>query len=393
MSDTREMTTAEKGGKYLMDTYTRFPLALERGEGMYVTDEDGKTYLDFAAGIAVNALGHNSGVILSALKAQAGKLIHVSNLYYTRPQADLAEKLVERSAFDRVFFCNSGAETVEAALKLARKYGAGRSKIIAMEHSFHGRTFGALTATGQEKYHRGFEPLLPGVSHVPFNDFAALEAAATQDTCAVILEPIQGEGGIVPAKADYLRRVRALCDQRDIALIFDEVQCGVGRTGRLFAYEYFGVSPDILSLAKGLAGGVPIGAMLAKEKFASAFHPGDHASTFGGNPLAAAVAGAVVDEVCALLPSIRESGDHLGKKLDELRGRHGEIADARGVGLMRCIELSVPAAPVIAACIDRGLLLVSSGANVIRFVPPLIVTKGQVDDMIEILDRALSGRK
>ena len=384
------MTTVEKGDKYLMNTYARFPVALAKGSGMTVAGEDGKEYLDFGAGFAVNALGHASAATLNALTEQAGKLIHASNLYYTAPQADLAEKLVENSCFDKTFFCNSGAEAVEASLKLARKYGNGRAGVVAMRQSFHGRTFGALTATGQPKYQQGFAPLVPGFTHVPLNDFAALEAAVGDDTCAVIVEPVQGEGGIIPAKKAYLEQLRALCSARDIALIFDEVQCGVGRTGHLFAYEHFGVEPDIVALAKGLAGGVPVGAMLAKDKFAAAFHPGDHASTFGGNPLAAAVAYAVLGEVIALLPRVRESGAYLARTLDGLKAKHSKIVDTRGVGLMRCIELDTPVAPYISRCIENGLLLISSGANVIRFVPPLIVEPRHIDAMAKILDNVLT---
>jgi len=384
------MTTMAKADKYIMNTYARFPVTLVKGSGMFVTDEDGKDYLDFGAGIAVSALGHAHPAMVAALAAQAAQLIHTSNLYYTAPQADLAEKLVTNGCFDKAFFCNSGAEAVEASMKLARKHGAGRSGIVSMRQSFHGRTFGAVTATGQTKYQQGFAPLLPGITHVPLNDFDALRAAVDDDTCAVLLEPIQGEGGVIVAQTEYLRQVRALCTERDIALIFDEVQCGMGRTGSFFAHQHFGVEPDIVAMAKGLAGGVPIGAMLAREEFAAAFHPGDHASTFGGNPLAAAVACAVVDEVLALLPSVRRSGDHLGRTLGALQAKHARITDVRGVGLMRCVELDGPVAPVIDACMSAGLLLIAAGANVIRFVPPLIVEPAHIDAMAKILDQALT---
>jgi len=384
------MNTQAKADRYIMNTYARFPVTLVSGSGMTVTDDTGKNYLDFGAGIAVSALGHAHPAVLKALAEQASHLIHTSNLYYTAPQADLAERLVTHSHLDKAFFCNSGAEAVEASLKLARKSGGGRTGIVAMQQSFHGRTYGALSATGQPHYHEGFAPLLPGITHVPLGDIDALEECVNADTCAVLLEPIQGEGGIVVAQTQYLQQVRALCDSLDIALIFDEVQCGVGRTGSFFAHQHFGVEPDIVALAKGLAGGVPIGAMMARERFASAFHPGDHASTFGGNPLAAAVACAVFDEVVALLPQVQESGEYLGRKLDDLASGHAHITDTRGVGLMRCIELDVPVAPILNRCLDAGLLLIAAGTNVIRFVPPLIVEPQHIDAMIEILSQAIT---
>ncbi|MDR1687494.1 MAG: aspartate aminotransferase family protein [Clostridiales bacterium] len=384
----------EKGMQYIMNTYSRFPLKLVRGEGTYVYDENGKKYLDFAAGIAVTSLGHANKKLTEAIKSQAEKLLHISNLYWNEPQITLAEKLVKNSAFDKVFFCNSGAESVEAALKLARKYasksGSGKYEIIAMNNSFHGRTLGAITATGQKKYREGLAPLLPGIIHAEFNDIKSLEALITDKTCAVLLEPVQGESGIHPADKDYLVKVRELCNQNNLLLIFDEVQCGAGRCGSLFAHEIYGVYPDIAVMAKGLAGGVPIGAMLATEKAAQGFKPGDHASTFGGNPLATAAANVVMDELTGgLLSNVKKQGEYLTLKLKELAAKHKCITEVRGLGLMLGIELNVPAKDIVAKCIENGLLLVSAGERVIRFVPPLTVSKEEIDELAGILDSSI----
>ncbi len=385
------MKTAELGEKYVMKTYNRFPLAFERGNGMYVYDEDGKEYLDFVSGIAVNSLGHNHPKLVKAISEQAEKLIHISNLYYTKPQCTLAQKLVENGELDRVFFCNSGAEAIEAALKLARKYGSktGRQEIITMHRSFHGRTFGAVTATGQAHYHEGFGDMLPHIKYAEFNNIASLEEAVTENTIAVLMEPVQGEGGIIPADKEYIKAVRALCDEKDILLLFDEVQCGVGRLGTLFAYQSFGVVPDIVSAAKGIAGGVPCGIMLAKEEVANAFKPGDHASTFGGNPLAAAAGNVVVDELTGgLLENVKTQGKYLREGLEAFAKKHSDvITDVRGMGLMQGIELNKPASGYISAAIENGLLLVGAGSNVIRFVPSLIVRKEDIDKALDILER------
>ncbi len=376
---------------YIMKTYNRFPVVLTKGEGMYVSDDKGKEYLDFVAGIAVNLLGHGHKGLAEAISKQAETLIHVSNLYWTKPQLSLAKKLVENSCFDKVFFCNSGAEAIEGALKLSRKYGNGRYEIICMENSFHGRTYGAVSSTGQKKYQAGFEPLLPGIVHVPYNDFEALKKAVTPKTCAVLLEPIQGEGGIKPAEKEFLQDVRKLCTEKDLVLIFDEIQCGVGRSGYLFAYEYFDVKPDVVTLAKGLAGGVPIGALLATDKVASAFAPGDHASTFGGNPLATAAADYVINQLLGgLLDNVKIQGKYLFEKLTALKERFPIITDVRGIGLMLGIELSEPCSSIVSKCLEDGLLLVSSGTNVIRFVPPFILTKEDIDKAIEILASAFN---
>lgn len=387
------MTTAELGEKYIMHTYNRFPITLAAGRGMYVYDEHGKEYLDFVAGIAVNSLGHNHPKLVKAITDQAARLIHVSNLYWTEPQVNLAKKLAENGELDKVFFCNSGAESIEGALKLARRYGSktGRQEIITMNHSFHGRTFAAVTATGQQHYQEHFGDMFPHIKYADFNDIDSLKAAVTDNTCAVLMEPVQGEGGIHPADTEYLKQVRQLCDEKDILLMFDEVQCGVGRLGTLFAYQTFGVVPDVVSMAKGIAGGIPCGVVMAKQKVADVFSAGDHASTFGGNPLATAAGNVVVDELLGgLLDNVKANGKYLTEKLNELKAKHDCIIDVRGIGFMQGMELNKPVAPVIAAAIDNGLLLVNAGSSIIRFVPSLIAAKEDIDKAMEILDAALS---
>ena len=339
-----------------------------------VYDENGKKYLDFVAGIAVNSLGHNHPKLVKAISEQAAKLIHISNLYYTKPQCDLAQKLVENGSLDKVFFCNSGAESIESALKLARKYGAptGRQEIITMNRSFHGRTFGAVTATGQDHYHEGLGDMLPNIKYADFNDIDSVKAAITDKTIAILLEPVQGEGGIIPANVEFLKELRAICDEKDMLLMFDEVQCGVGRLGTLFAYQSFGVVPDVMSTAKGIAGGVPCGLMMAKENVAKAFAPGDH-ELLGG-----------------LLDNVKEQGAYLREQLEKVAEKHKDLVkDVRGMGLMQGIELNKPAGPVVAKAIDLGLLLVGAGQFIIRFVPSLIVSKADIDTAMEILDKAL----
>jgi len=395
----RSARRIREGDAVLMGNYARFPLLLRTGRGATVTDADGKSYLDFAAGIAVNALGHADARLTKALAGQAARLIHVSNLYYNEPQIRLAEWLVARSFADRVFFCNSGAEANEAAIKLARKFaketrGTDCVEILTALGSFHGRTMATVTATGQEKYRSGFEPLLPGFRYVPYDDTAALAAAITSQTAAVMLEPIQGEGGVrIPNRA-YLAEVRKLCDRSGALLILDEVQTGMGRTGRLFAYEETGVAPDILTLAKGLGGGVPIGAMLARASVARVFTPGSHASTFGGNPLACAAALAVAGRMTApFLSRIRKQGETLMTGLTRLQKKTGLIEAVRGVGLMAAIDLS-PAAPtallIIERAAEKGLLLNRTSERTLRFVPPLIITKAEIDTMLAILGEVLS---
>ncbi|MBE3571693.1 MAG: acetylornithine transaminase [Moorella humiferrea] len=384
------------GEKYVMRTYGRYPVALVHGEGTRVWDADGREYLDFVGGLAVNSLGHCHPRVVAAIREQAGKLLHCSNLYWIEPQVELARLLVENSALDKVFFCNSGAEANEGAIKLARKFakehrGPESYEIITMRRSFHGRTLATLTATGQEKFHRGFAPLPPGFRYVPFNDLASLRAAVGPRTCAVMLEPVQGEGGVYAANKDYLQAVRALCDDEGLLLIFDEVQCGLGRTGYLFAYQYYGVEPDIMTLAKALAGGVPIGAMLAKEKVAASFAPGDHASTFGGNPLATAAGVAAFKALLeeGLVDNARVMGEYFRGELEKLVREFPQLIEVRGRGLLLGLEMDGPADAVVAACMERGLLINSLHGHVLRFLPPLNVTKEEIDRAVAILKDAL----
>lgn len=386
----------EKAQQYIMPTYSRFPIAFEKGDGCILTDTEGKTYLDFVAGIAVDCLGHNNKGLNQAIAEQCGKIIHVSNLYWTEPQVETAEMLVKASGLDKVFFCNSGAEANEAAMKLARIYAKqfksdAAVEIIAMDHSFHGRTYGAITATGNAKYQKNLDPLLPGVKHVPFNDFDALKAAVSEKTAAILMEPIQGEGGIYPADEAYLKAVRQLCDDENIVLIFDEVQCGIGRSGKFFAYQHYGLKPDVVSMAKGIAGGVPMGGIIACDKVAQVFVPGTHASTFGGNPLATAASRYVLSVITAdgFLDDVAEKGAYLMQKLKGLADTHDCVVDVRGKGLMVGVELSVNTGDVIAKCIDNGLLVVGAGTSTIRFVPPLIVTKDEIDQAVAIFEKAL----
>ena len=386
----------EKNNKYIMNTYNSFPIELEKGKGVYVWDSSGKKYIDFVSGIAVNVLGYGDEKYIEAIKDQFEKIHHSSNLYITKPGVELAEKLVKNSEFHKVFFCNSGTEAMEAAIKLARKYGSKNkgkeaTEIISMKNSFHGRSLGALTATGQEKYQKDFGPLLPGIKYAIYNDFSSLEEMINRNTCGIILEVIQGEGGVIPIDKEYLEKVREICTQKDIALIFDEVQTGVGRTGKLFAYENYGISPDIIGLAKGLGGGVPIGAMMAKEKFANSFKPGDHASTFGGNPIATRAGNHIVDRLLkgGILKNAEESGIYLREKLEGLKEKYNFIKDIRGMGLMQGIEVDVDPKKIIKEAIENGLLLVGAGEKVIRFVPPLIINKEEIDEAIEILEKSL----
>ncbi|MGB9781880.1 MAG: acetylornithine transaminase [Moorellaceae bacterium] len=393
------MTNAEiiaLGEQYVMRTYGRYPIALVRGAGARVWDADGREYLDFVEGLAVNSLGHCHPRVVEAIREQAGKLLHVSNLYWIEPQVELAQMLVENSDLDKVFFCNSGAEANEAAIKLARKYaklhkGEECYEIISMRRSFHGRTLAALAATGQEKFHRGFEPLPVGFRYVPFNDLEALREAINSRTCAVMLEPVQGEGGVYPADPDYLKAVRELCDKEGILLIFDEVQCGLGRTGYLFAYQYYGVEPDLMTLAKALAGGVPIGAMLAKEEVAAAFAPGDHASTFGGNPLATAAGVAALRTILeeGLIDNAREQGEYLIEKLKSLAAEFPQIVEIRGRGLLVGVEIEGPAEDIAKICLERGLLVNAIHGRILRFLPPLTVKREEIDAALGILKTAL----
>ncbi len=387
----------QDAARYLMQTYTRQPLSIVRGRGTKVYDLEGREYLDFVGGIAVNILGHGHPDLVQAIQRQAAQLIHTSNLYYTEPQVKLAQMLVEHSFADKVFFCNSGAEANEAAIKLARryshdKYGAGRFEIVTMKNSFHGRTMATLTATGQDKVQKGYDPLLPGFRYVAFNNLEELERVVTDKTAAIMLEPIQGEGGIYVADSKYLKQVRDLCSQKDVLLIFDEVQTGMGRTGTLFAYEQLGVQPDIMTLAKALGGGVPIGACLATDSVAKAFSPGSHASTFGGNPLACTAGLAVCRALLEgkVLDHARRMGEYFAKGLSDCQARHRVVREVRGLGLLRGIDLDMDAKAVVSECLARGILINATGEHVLRFVPPLIITEVEIDRLLDTLAQIFS---
>jgi acetylornithine/N-succinyldiaminopimelate aminotransferase len=379
-----------------MNTYGRQPLVLVKGEGCRVWDDTGKEYLDFVAGLAVCNLGHAHPEIAKAAASQLTQLVHVSNIYYTTPMVELAEALVELSFADRVFFANSGAEVNEGAIKLARRYsrekfGEGRHRIISMDNSFHGRTFGALSATGQTKFWQGFEPLLPGFVFVPFNDLDAVANAIDDTVCAVMLEPVQGEGGVNLPSPDYFKGLRQLCNDKGLLLILDEIQAGLSRTGKLFAYENFGITPDIMTLAKGLANGLPMGALLATEDVAAAFVPGTHASTFGAGPVVAAAAKTAISLLSRpeFLAKVREQGEFLQGKLTALKNQLPVIKEVRGLGLMWGIELNQEGADVITACRERGLLVNCTQGNVIRLLPPLVVTNQELDAGLAILRESL----
>jgi len=385
----------EMSEKYLMTTYKRFPVVIERGLGVHLGDCNGRSYLDLVGGIAVCALGHSHPRVASAIKEQVEELTHISNYYHIEPQILLGALLVENTPLDKVFFCNSGAEANEAAIKLARRYASekmpGKNEIITMRNSFHGRTLATVTATGQENLQVGFAPLPTGFSYVPFNDLPALEAAITDKTCAVRLEPIQGESGIVIPDDGYLTGVRRICDERGILMIADEIQTGMGRTGMLFACEHEDVVPDLMTVAKALANGFPIGAMLAKEHIAAAFVPGSHGSTFGGNPLACAAGLAALQTILeeGVIDNSREVGAYFLTRLVELKERHPAILTVRGRGLMIGVEMEGPCAPLVLKCMERGLLINCTNTTILRFVPPLILTRHDVDKAIQILDEAL----
>jgi len=380
---------------FLLGTYARAPFVLDHGEGCWVYDTDGNAYLDCVAGIAVNALGHADPGLIAVLTEQAGKLWHVSNLYHTAPHARLAQKLCETSFADRVFFCNSGAEANEGAFKFARKwardqFGPEKHAIVAFSDAFHGRTFGALAATPREKYQAAFRPLLPGVRIAPFNDLAGAAEMIGDDVCAVIVEPVQGEGGVNPAAPEFLAGLRELCDQHHALLIFDEVQCGLGRTGTLWAYQGYGVTPDLLTSAKPLAGGLPMGAILMTQAVAEVMHPGDHGSTFAAGPLVAAVAEAVLARVSepAFLAEVATKGAYLKERLEEINSPH--ITAVRGKGLMLGADLDVPAVDVVNAGYRHGLLLVNAGPTTLRLIPPLVITREEIDLLIDRLTALLA---
>ncbi len=383
----------EKGQQYIMGTYSQAPIVIEKGEGVYLTDNTGKKYIDMVSGIAVNSLGYRHPAIVKAIQEQAETLIHISNLYWNIPQIELAEKLCKASGLGKAFFCNSGAEANESAIKLARKYGNGRSTIISMIQSFHGRTLGALKATGQTKYQNGFAPLPEGFKYTEANNIEMLDQMIDDDTCAIMLEVIQGEAGIIALDEAYLKHVESICQEKDILFIIDEVQTGMGRTGYAFAHQKFDLHPDIVTMAKAIAGGVPMGAMLAKNHVAAAFNPGDHASTFGGNPLAAHTACAVADIIFddTFLAQVQEKGEYFAKRLAEcVDGK--KVLEVRGRGLMLGLLLddSVKPGDVVSAAAESGLLICTAGKQVLRFVPPLVISKDEIDEAVEILKKVLA---
>lgn len=384
----------ERSNKVFIGTYSRFPAVLVKGEGCRLEDADGKKYLDFLAGIAVCSLGHCHPEVTRAICDQASKLVHVSNLFHTKPQTELAELLVANSFAERVFFGNSGAEANEAAIKLARKYsGENRFEIISLSGSFHGRTLATVAATGQPKFHQGFEPLPAGFLHADFGDIAALEKLLTPQTCAVLCEPLQGESGVKPLGRDYLQKIRQFCDANGLLLIFDEVQTGIGRTGTLFAYEQMGVVPDILTSAKALANGLPIGAMLTTEKIAASFTPGSHASTFGGNPVAAAAAVATLKVILAdgFLDAVKSKGNYLAEKLADIAAYHPTLASGqRGLGLIQGLVLTrtgiEKGQEMVQKLFERGVLVNFAGNEVLRFIPPLVVSREEIDLLIKEIE-------
>lgn len=393
MTDNEYMKEAEQ---VLLHTYNRFKIVLDKGEGVYLYDINGKKYLDFAAGIAVFALGYHNEKYNDALKQQIDKLIHTSNLYYNVPAIQAAEKITKASGMDRVFFTNSGTEAIEGALKLAKKYaysrdGAADHEIIAMKHSFHGRSIGALSVTGNPHYQIPFQPLISGIQFAEYNNLESVKALVNKKTCAVIMETVQGEGGIYPAEPEFIKGVRKICDENDIILILDEIQCGMGRTGSMFAYESYGIKPDIVTIAKALGCGIPIGAFAAVEKVASAMVPGDHGTTYGGNPLACAAANKVFElfEEENILQNVGKVSAYLEKKLDKLVEKYEFVSARRGKGLMQGLVVTKPVSEIINRAIENGLLVISAGADVLRFVPPLIITEENVDEMIELLEKAL----
>lgn len=380
----------------IVHTYNRFPVCFDHGKGVYLYDTDGKAYLDFGAGIAVNAFGYDVPEYKEALKNQIDKLMHVSNLYYTEPMVAAAHKLTKASGLKRAFFTNSGTEAIEGAIKVARRYAFNKDgqtdhEIIAMEHSFHGRSMGALSVTGNAHYR---EPFLPGIGHVKFAEYNNLEdvmSKITDKTCAIIFEAVQGEGGIYPAKPEFIQMIRKICDEKDILLILDEVQCGMGRTGKMFAYQHYGVKPDVIATAKALGCGVPVGAFVVGEKAEYALVPGDHGSTYGANPFVTTAVSTVFDmfESTNVLENVNAVGEYLDQKLQTLVDKYDVVKETRGLGLMRGLEFNEAVGPVVAKALEEGLLLISAGTNIIRFVPPLVITNEDVDNMIGILTKCI----
>ena len=381
----------------LLHTYNRFSLVLDHGEGVYLYDTDKKAYLDFAAGIAVCALGYSNEAYKNALKDQVDKLLHTSNLYYTVPTIEAAKKALKASGMDRIFFTNSGTEAIEGAIKAAKKYAYTRDghaghEIIAMKHSFHGRSIGALSVTGNAHYQEPFAPLMPGVKFAEYNNLESVKELVTDKTCAVIMETVQGEGGIYPADPAFIEGVRRLCDEKDILLILDEIQCGMGRTGEMFAWQNYGVKPDIMTCAKALGCGVPVGAFFLTQRVADkSLAPGDHGTTYGGNPFVGAAVSAVFDQfkACDILGHVKEVAPYLEQKLDELVEKYDFLITRRGKGLMQGVVCKLPVGKVAAAALEQGLIVITAGADVLRFVPPLVIEKQHVDEMIEKLEKAL----
>lgn len=387
----------EEAEKALLHTYNRYQVVFEKGEGVHLYDMDGKEYLDFVSGIAVFALGYQNQEYNDALKAQIDKIIHTSNYYYNIPAIEAARKLKKISGMDRVFFTNSGAEAIEGAIKTARKYaylkdGTTDHEIIAMNHSFHGRTMGALSVTGNPHYREAFEPMIGNIKFADLNDFDSVLAQVTDKTCAIILETVQGEGGIYPATEDFLQKVRKLCDEKDILMILDEIQCGMGRTGAMFAWQRYGIKPDVMTTAKALGCGVPVGAFLMTEKVGThSLVAGDHGTTYGGNPLACAAICKVIElfEKQKVLENVKAVGDYLGKRLDELVEEFDCVETRRGIGMMQGLVFNRPVGDIIVRAMENGLILINAGTNIIRFVPSLIITKENVDEMMEILHKSM----
>ena len=380
----------------IIHTYNRFPVAFDHGDGVYLYDTDGRRYLDFAAGIAVNAFGYNVEEYKDALKAQIDKLMHVSNLYYTEPMAKAAHKLAEASGLKRVFFTNSGTEASEGAIKVARKYafkkdGTTDHEIIAMEHSFHGRSMGALSVTGNAHYREAFQPGIGNIVFAEYNNLEDVKSKITDKTCAILFETVQGEGGIYPGEKEFIQEIRKICDEKDMLLILDEIQCGMGRTGKMFAYQHYGILPDVMTSAKALGCGVPVGAFVVGEKAENALEPGDHGSTYGGNPFVTAAVCKVFEmfESRGVLENVNEVSAYLDEKLQALVKKYDVVKATRGLGLMRALEMNVPVGPYVNKALEKGLLIISAGTYIIRFVPPLVITKDNVDEMIGILDECL----
>ena len=380
----------------IIHTYNRFPEAFDHGDGVYLYDTDGRRYLDFAAGIAVNAFGYNVEEYKDALKAQIDKLMHVSNLYYTEPMAKAAHKLAEASGLKRVFFTNSGTEAIEGAIKVARKYafkkdGTTDHEIIAMEHSFHGRSMGALSVTGNAHYREAFQPGIGNIVFAEYNNLEDVKSKITDKTCAILFETVQGEGGIYPGEKEFIQEIRKICDEKDMLLILDEIQCGMGRTGKMFAYQHYGILPDVMTSAKALGCGVPVGAFVVGEKAENALEPGDHGSTYGGNPFVTAAVCKVFEmfESRGVLENVNEVSAYLDEKLQALVKKYDVVKATRGLGLMRALEMNVPVGPYVNKALEKGLLIISAGTYIIRFVPPLIIEKSDVDEMVKRLEAVI----